>query len=53
MNHYYVNDQTRLVRCEACELPNTATYQAWREVTSKEWDAFRLETKQMKKKGRK
>lgn len=48
---YFVNDVTRLVRTD-----DTGKYEPtgdWREVTSVEWDAFRVETFNIKRSKRK
>lgn len=44
--YYYVNDTNRLVRTSDAPI----TIPGWRLVTLEDWNAFRLETKRMKRK---
>lgn len=47
--YYYVNDATRLVRTADTPL-DLSIFTAWRMVDLADWNAFRLETKRMKRK---
>lgn len=42
MSRFFVHDERRLVRIQEHNAP-----QGWREVTEKEWDDFRAETRKL------